>query len=91
MKPAEEARLEYSTILNNAGNPERARSVHQSTGFASPCSAMHNILPIYCCIDKLEVWRYTVEALVRGHPREPKKVSVTGADRLRECKYAEFV
>lgn len=26
------------------------------------------------------------EDLVRGHPREAKKVPVTGADRLRECK-----
>ena len=27
---------------------------------------------------------YTVEALVSGHPRDAKKVSVTGAGRLRE-------
>ena len=27
---------------------------------------------------------YTVEALVSGDPRDGKKVSVTGADRLRE-------
>ena len=28
----------------------------------------------------------TVEALVSGHPRDAKEVSVTGADRLRKCK-----
>ena len=27
---------------------------------------------------------YTVEALVSGHPRDAKKLSVTGAGRLRE-------
>ena len=32
-----------------------------------------------------------VEALVCGHPRDAKKVSVTGADRLRECKNTEVV
>ena len=34
---------------------------------------------------------YTVEALVSGHPRGAKKVSVTGAGRLRECENTEFV
>ena len=33
----------------------------------------------------------TMEALVSGHPREVKKVSITGAGRLRECKNTEFV
>ena len=33
----------------------------------------------------------TVEALVSGHPRDAKKVSVTEAGRLRECKNTEFV
>ena len=28
----------------------------------------------------------TVEALVSGHPRDTKKVSVTGDGRLQECK-----
>ena len=33
----------------------------------------------------------TVETLVSGHPRGVKKVSVTGAGRLRECENTEFV
>jgi len=33
----------------------------------------------------------SVEAIVSGHPRHAKKVSVTGASRLRECKNTEFV
>ena len=33
----------------------------------------------------------TVEALVSGHPRGVKKVSITGAGRLRESKITEFV
>ena len=33
----------------------------------------------------------TVEALVSGHPWGMKKVSVTGAGRLRECESIEFV
>ena len=34
----------------------------------------------------------TLEALVSGHlPRDVKKVLVTGADRVRECKNTEFV
>ena len=33
----------------------------------------------------------TVEALVRGHPREAEKVSATVAGRLRECVNTEFV
>ena len=32
-----------------------------------------------------------MEVLVRGHPRDAKKVPVTGAARLRECKNTEFV
>ena len=32
-----------------------------------------------------------VEALVSGHGRDAKKVPVTGAGRLRECKNTEFV
>ena len=35
--------------------------------------------------------RNTVEALVGGHSRDGKKVSVTEAGRLRECKNTEFV
>ena len=35
--------------------------------------------------------RNTVEALVGGHSRDAKKVSVTEAGRLRECKNTEFV
>ena len=31
------------------------------------------------------------KALVSGHPRDAKKVSVTGAGRLRELKNTEFV
>ena len=33
----------------------------------------------------------TVEALVSGHPRGAKKVSVTGAGRLQECENRQFV
>ena len=33
----------------------------------------------------------TVEALVSGHPWGTKKVSVTGAGRLREYESIEFV
>ena len=33
----------------------------------------------------------TVEALVSGHPRGVKKVSITGVVRLRESKNTEFV
>ena len=33
----------------------------------------------------------TVGALVSGHLRGAKKVSVTGAGRLRECEHTEFV
>ena len=32
-----------------------------------------------------------MKALVKGHPRVPKKVFVTGAGRLRECENTEFV
>ena len=32
-----------------------------------------------------------MEALEGGHPRDAKKVFVTGAGRLRECKDTEFV
>lgn len=32
-----------------------------------------------------------MEALVSGGPREEKKVSVTGAGRLRECKNTELL
>ena len=32
-----------------------------------------------------------MEVLVRGHPRDAKKVPVTGAARLRQCKNTEFV
>ena len=31
-----------------------------------------------------------MEALVRGHPWDVRKVLVTGAGRLRECKNTEF-
>lgn len=31
------------------------------------------------------------KALVRGHPRDAKKVSVTGTGRLQELKNTEFV
>ena len=33
----------------------------------------------------------TVEALVSGHPRDVKKVSITGAGCLRETKNTEVV
>ena len=33
----------------------------------------------------------TVEALVSGHPRDAKKVSVTGDGRLQECKSNDSV
>ena len=33
----------------------------------------------------------TVETVVSGHPRDVKKVSVTGAGHLWECKNTEFV
>ena len=33
----------------------------------------------------------TVEALVSGHHRDAKKVSITKAGRLRECENTEFV
>ena len=33
----------------------------------------------------------TVEALVSGHHRDAKKVSIIGAGRLRECENTEFV
>ena len=36
------------------------------------------------------IWN-TVEAVVRGHPRTAKKVSVTGAGSLRECQNTAFV
>ena len=32
-----------------------------------------------------------VEALVSGHHRDAKKMSITGAGRLRECENTEFV
>ena len=35
--------------------------------------------------------QYIVEALVGGHSRDVKKVSVARAGRLRECKNTEFV
>ena len=35
--------------------------------------------------------RCTMEALISGHPRDVKKVSIPGAGRLRECKNTEFV
>ena len=31
-----------------------------------------------------------MEVLVRGHPRDAKKVPLTGAGRLRECKNTEL-
>ena len=34
---------------------------------------------------------YTGEALISGHPRDVKKVSITGAGRLRKCKNTQFV
>ena len=34
---------------------------------------------------------YFDKALVSGHPRGSKKVSVTRAGRLRECENTEFV
>ena len=39
------------------------------------------------------VFRYVERklSLVNGHPRDAKKVSETGADRLRECKHTAFV
>ena len=36
-------------------------------------------------------YKHTVEALVSGHPRDAKKVFVTGAGHLREFKNTEFV
>ena len=33
----------------------------------------------------------TLEAVVTRHPRGVKKVTITGAGRLRECKITEFV
>ena len=36
-----------------------------------------------------QVTSTTVDSLVSGHPREMKKVSVSGAIRLRECPLAE--
>ena len=33
----------------------------------------------------------TMEALVSGHHRDAKKMSITGAGRLRECENTEFV
>ena len=36
------------------------------------------------------IWN-TVEAVVRGHPRAVKKVSVTGAGSLWECQNTAFV
>ena len=35
--------------------------------------------------------RNTVEDLVRGHPQDAKKVSVTGAGSLRECQNTAFI
>ena len=35
--------------------------------------------------------RTTVKALVSERPRDSKKVFVTGAGRLRECKNTDFV
>ena len=32
-----------------------------------------------------------MEALIGGHPQDIKKVSITGAGRLRECKTTELV
>ena len=32
-----------------------------------------------------------LEALISGHPRDAKKVTETGADRLGECENTEFV
>lgn len=41
--------------------------------------------------DKVEMIWNTVEAVVRGHPWDAKKVSVTGAGSLRECQNTDFV
>ena len=44
------------------------------------------------CYRLLKIYqRNTVEALVSGHSRGARKVSVTGAVRLRECQNTEFV
>ena len=37
------------------------------------------------------MYNNTVKALVFGHPRDAKIVSVTAAGCLRECKNTEFV
>ena len=34
---------------------------------------------------------FTVEALVSGHPQGVKRMSITGAGGLRECKNTEVV
>ena len=34
---------------------------------------------------------FTVEALVSGHPQDVKRMSITGAGGLRECKNTEVV
>ena len=34
---------------------------------------------------------FTVEALVSGHPQDVKRMSITGACCLRECKNTEVV
>lgn len=41
--------------------------------------------------DKVEMIWNTAEAVVRGHPWDAKKVSVTGAGSLRECQNTDFV
>jgi len=43
-----------------------------------------------CCVI-LTMMMITVEALVGGHPQGMKRMSITGAGGLRECKNTEVV
>ena len=43
-----------------------------------------------CCIILTKIM-ITVEALVSGHPQGVKRMSITGAGGLRECKNTEVV
>ena len=50
---------------------------------------VHCLTVIKCSIEDLP--QITAEALVSGHTRGVKKVSVAGAGHLRECENTEFV
>ena len=46
------------------------------------------VISLYVYVTSLS---HTVEALISGHPRDVKKVSITGAGHLWDCKNTEFV